>query len=406
MAPKKRTTRTSPATTTTTSTPITDAQIQSLIKRGVAVALADRDADKSRNGDDSHDLGTEERRQVSTVRECTYTDFLKYQPMNFKGTEGVVGLTQWLKKMESIFHISNYIVACQVKFATYLFEFPENNFLDWRCGKGFTIKIASREVSPHQVINMLDQLPVNGSSSIARQESLLERRKSLSPNELKVKRWKNDWIIFLSEAIGIRGTSLSCAGKPVKKVLLMNLSDHRSFQKAMGTRLDMSTAYHPQTDGQSKRTIQTLEDMLRLGTRFDARDRQKSYTDVRHKPLEFQVGDRVMLKVSPWKGVIRLGKRRKLNSRYIGPFKVLAKVGTVAYRLKLPQQLSRVHSTFHVSNLKKCLSDEPLAILLDEIHIDDKLWRGLEFTWEREDQFQKKYLQLFTKIAPSTSAAS
>ncbi|GJS35567.1 putative reverse transcriptase domain-containing protein [Tanacetum coccineum] len=104
-----------------------------------------------------------------------------------------------------------------------------------------------------------------------------------------------------------------------------------------------------------------------------ARDRQKSYADVRRKPLEFQVGDRVMLKVSPWKGVIRFGKRGKLNLRYIGPFKVLARVGEVAYKLELPQELSRVHNTFHVSNLKKCLSDEQLAIPLEEIHIDDKL---------------------------------
>ncbi|GJU61538.1 hypothetical protein Tco_1243373 [Tanacetum coccineum] len=80
-----------------------------------------------------------------------------------------------------------------------------------------------------------------------------------------------------------------------------------------------------------------------------------------------------MLKVSPWKGVIRFGKRGKLNPRYIGPFKILAKVRTVAYRLELPEQLSRVHSTFHVSNMKKCFSDEPLAIPLDEIQIDDKL---------------------------------
>ncbi|GJV19359.1 putative reverse transcriptase domain-containing protein [Tanacetum coccineum] len=196
----------------------------------------------------------------------------------------------------------------------------------------------------------------------------------------------------------------------------------RSFHKALGTRLDMSISYHPQTNGQSKRTIQTLEDMLRAcmidfrngwdrhlpliefsynnsyhtsikAAPFEAlyarkcrlpvcwaesriqaaRDLQKSYVDVRRKPFEFQAGDKVMLKVSPWKGIIRFGKREKLNPRYIGPFKVLAKVGTVAYKLKLPQQLRKVHSTFHVSNLKKCLSDEPLTIPLDEIHIDDTL---------------------------------
>ncbi|GKE34089.1 hypothetical protein Tco_1453411 [Tanacetum coccineum] len=96
MAPRKRTTRALPATTTTpTSTPVIDAQLRALIERGVAAVLAERDADRSRNGDDSHDSGTGGRRQASTIHECTYTDFLKCQPMNFKGTEGVVGLTQW-----------------------------------------------------------------------------------------------------------------------------------------------------------------------------------------------------------------------------------------------------------------------------------------------------------------------
>ncbi|GKA79023.1 putative reverse transcriptase domain-containing protein [Tanacetum coccineum] len=176
-----------------------------------------------------------------------------------------------------------------------------------------------------------------------------------------------------------------------------------------------------------------------FGTQLDmtSRDRQKSYADKRRNPLEFQVGDKVMLKVSPWKGVIRFGKRGKLSPRYIGPFKILAKVGMVSYRLELPEQLSRVHSTFHVSNLKKCLSDEPLAIPLDEIHIDEKLnfieepveimdhevkrlkqsripivrvcWnsrRGPEYTWEREDQMQKKNPHLFVNPGSASQATS
>ncbi|GKC47935.1 hypothetical protein Tco_1065657 [Tanacetum coccineum] len=156
--------------------------------------------------------------------------------------------------------------------------------------------------------------------------------------------------------------------------------------------------------------------------------------------MEFQVGDKVMLKVSPWKGVVHFGKRGKLNPRYVGPFKVLEKVGEVAYKIDLPEELSRVHNTFHVSNLKKCHANEPLAVLLNGLHFDDKLhfveepveimdrevkrlkrsriplvkvrWnsqRGPEFTWECEDQFWKKYPHLFTKkikTAPSTSAAS
>ncbi|GJV81701.1 putative reverse transcriptase domain-containing protein [Tanacetum coccineum] len=189
----------------------------------------------------------------------------------------------------------------------------------------------------------------------------------------------------------------------------------RSLQNALGTNLDMSTAYHPQTDGQSERTIQTLEDMLRAcaidfgkgwvnhlplvdwrssntRSRTDsrdtekiiqikqrmqaARDRQKSYADLKRKPMEFQVGDKVMLKVSPWKGVVRFGKRGKLNPRYVGPFKVLEKVGEV-----------------------EVLSD-PLV----KVRWNSK--RGPEFTWEREDQFEKKYPHLFTETTTSSSAAT
>nr|GEY24356.1 putative reverse transcriptase domain-containing protein [Tanacetum cinerariifolium] len=102
-------------------------------------------------------------------------------------------------------------------------------------------------------------------------------------------------------------------------------------------------------------------------------DREKSYADLKHKPMEFQVGDKVMLKVSPWKGVVRFGKRGKLNPRYVGPFKVLERIGDVAYKLDLPKELSRVHNTFYMSNLKKCHADEPLAVPLDGLHFDDKL---------------------------------
>ncbi|KAI3784085.1 hypothetical protein L1987_43177 [Smallanthus sonchifolius] len=165
-----------------------------------------------------------------------------------------------------------------------------------------------------------------------------------------------------------------------------------------------------------------------------ARSRQKSYADKRRKPLEFQVGDLVLLKVSPWKGVIRFGKKGKLAPRYVGPFKILERIGKVAYRLELPPALNNVHPTFHVSNLKKCLADENLHIPLDDVRIDETMhfvekpveimdreikqlkrsripivkvrWdskRGPEFTWEREDQMKLKYPHLFTDSAASTS---
>nr|GEY64851.1 putative reverse transcriptase domain-containing protein [Tanacetum cinerariifolium] len=119
---------------------------------------------------------------------------------------------------------------------------------------------------------------------------------------------------------------------------------------------------------------ETTEKIIQIKSRIQvACDRQKSYVDVKHKSIDFEVGDRVILKVSPWKWVVRFGKRGKLNPRYVRPFKVLSKVGDVAYRLELPQQLSRVHNRFHVSNLKKCLSDESLVIPLDELHVDDKI---------------------------------
>ncbi|GKE49376.1 putative reverse transcriptase domain-containing protein [Tanacetum coccineum] len=225
----------------------------------------------------------------------------------------------------------------------------------------------------------------------------------------------------------------------------------------------MSTAYHPQTDGQSERTIQTLEDMLRAYV-IDFKsswDRhlplvEFSYNNSYHAsikvaPYEALYGrkcrtpvcwnavrdsqltgpelirDTTKKIVSPWKGTVCFGKHGKLSPRYIRPFKILARVGHVAYTLELHEELKGIHSTFHVLNLKKCLAEGDIVLLMDEIQIDDKLhmieervevvdrevkrlkkstipivkvrWnsqRGPEFTWECEDQIKKKYPHLFT----------
>ncbi|GJU05119.1 putative reverse transcriptase domain-containing protein, partial [Tanacetum coccineum] len=276
----------------------------------------------------------------------------------------------------------------------------------------------------------------------------------------------------------------------------------QTFQKALGTHMDMSTAYHPQADGQSERTIQTLEDMLRVcvidfGGSWDvhlslaeffynnnyhtsircapfealygrkcrspvlwaeiregsligpelvqetndkvvvikeklqaARDRQKSYADSGRKITEYEVGENVLLKVSPWKGVIRFRNKGKLAPRYVGPFEILERIGPLAYRLRLPEVLIGVHDIFHVSNLKKCLGNTHMHVPLTEIKIDKTLgfveepveimdrevkslkcsriilvkvhWNskcGPEFTWEREYYMKSKYPQLLVDRA-------
>ena len=277
----------------------------------------------------------------------------------------------------------------------------------------------------------------------------------------------------------------------------------QGFQKAWGTKLNYSTTFHPQTDGQSERTIQTLEDMLRacaldwsgnwdeylplvefsynnswqasigmapfealygrkcrtptcwneVGEKLlegpdlvqvttdkvevaqerlrQARSRQKSYADKSRREYEFKAGDKVFLKVSPWKGIQRFGQKGKLSPRYIGPFEVLEKVGVVAYRVALPPQLSRVHNVFHASVLRKYVyhphhivrypldafredlscEEEAQAILAREERVLRKkmipfvkvLWKNhdvREATWETEDSVRLRYPHLFE---PGTS---
>ncbi|GJT06922.1 putative reverse transcriptase domain-containing protein [Tanacetum coccineum] len=220
----------------------------------------------------------------------------------------------------------------------------------------------------------------------------------------------------------------------------------QTVQKALGTRLDMSMAYHPQTDGQSERTIQTLEDMLRacvidFSGSWDVHVplAKFSYNNSYHSSIRCALLSIVWLKENVVacllgcdgcrirKGVIRFGKRVSC-ARYVGSFKILEKSRSVAYRLRLPEELSGVHDTFHVSNLKKCLVDASLHVTLDEIKVDKTLrfvkepvesmdreikslkcskislvkvrWnskRGPEFTWERKDYMKSKYPQLFVE---------
>ncbi|GKE65794.1 hypothetical protein Tco_1519955 [Tanacetum coccineum] len=172
---------------------------------------------------------------------------------------------------------------------------------------------------------------------------------------------------------------------------------------------------------------ETTDKVVLIKERLNAaRDRQKSYADNRRKPLEFEVGDRVLIKVSPWKGAVQFGKKGKLASKYVGPFEILERIGPVAYRLRFTQELSSIHDIFHVSNLKKCLADANLHVPFEEIRFDKTLcfvekpveimdrevkklknsrilivkvcWNskhGPEFTWEQEDFMKTKYPSLF-----------
>ncbi|GJY88292.1 putative reverse transcriptase domain-containing protein [Tanacetum coccineum] len=124
----------------------------------------------------------------------------------------------------------------------------------------------------------------------------------------------------------------------------------------------------PELVQETTKKISLIKDRLKT-----AHDRQKSYADKRKKPLEFSVGDYVLLKVSPCKGVVHFGKKEKLAHRFVRPFEIVEKVGPVAYRLDLPEEMNGVYDTFHVSNLKKCLADPTLQVPLDEIRVDAKL---------------------------------
>nr|GEV36703.1 putative reverse transcriptase domain-containing protein [Tanacetum cinerariifolium] len=284
--------------------------------------------------------------------------------------------------------------------------------------------------------------------------------------------------IYINEIVARHGVSVSiildCDGRFTSYLW-------QALQEVLGTKLHMNTAYHPETDGQSERTIQTLEYMLRacvmdFGGSWDTHlllvefSYNNSYhTSIKYAPFEARygrkcrspviwtevgesqlIGSEIMhettekithikerLKTARSRQKSYVDKRRKLAPRYVGPFEIVECVGPVAYRLKLPQELSCVHDPFHVSNLKKCLAKPYVQVPLDEIEIDENMhfvkepieiverdvkklkrrriplvkvrWnsrQGAEYTWEREDQFRKKYPHLFSELVPSSSAVT
>nr|GEW49118.1 putative reverse transcriptase domain-containing protein [Tanacetum cinerariifolium]GEW76344.1 putative reverse transcriptase domain-containing protein [Tanacetum cinerariifolium]GEX31909.1 putative reverse transcriptase domain-containing protein [Tanacetum cinerariifolium] len=580
MAPKRTTRSTqvppvTPALTATTTT-VTEAQLQVLIDLGVAATMAEAEASRVWNG---YDINGSRPRLAQVVCECTYPDFLKCQPLKFKGTEGVVGLTQWFKKMESVFNISNYTLACQVKYAActlqgvaltwwnshvktvtlvekYISRLPDTiqdsvkatkpkkmheatefstELMDKRIRDVVENK-SLREVKDKSEKKQLEDVPivqnflevfpedlsglpptrpvefqidlVPGATPVARapyrlapskMKELAEQLKKLSDkgfirpgsshwgapvlfvkkkdgsfwmcidyrelnkltaknryplprindlfdqlqgssvyskidlrtgyHQLRVReedipktafRTREDFIVYCDASNKGLGVVLmqrekTEARKPenIKKEDVGGLLVKPKTPEWKWDNITMDFVTKPPKLSQGYDTIWVIVDRLTKSAIFTliretdpmdklarmylkevvtrhgipvsiiydrdsrmqvARDRHKSYADLKRKAMEFQVGDKVMLKVLPWKGEVRFGKRRKLNPRYVGLFKVLEKIGKVAYKLELPEVLSRVHNTFHVSNLKKCHADEPIAFPLDGLHFDDKLY--------------------------------
>nr|GEW57400.1 putative reverse transcriptase domain-containing protein [Tanacetum cinerariifolium] len=403
------------------------------------------------------------QREAHVARKCSDKEFMSCQPFNFKGSKGAVGLIHWFERTESVFSRSNYTEDCKVKFAT-----ADKSFISISLAS--MLNILPTTIDTFYNIEMADGNLVNTNTVIQGCTlTLLNQPFKTDLVPIKLGSFNiivgMDWLskyhakIIYDEKvvhIPIDGETLIIRGYhqlrerdediPKTAFRTRHLIDSQGLHvDPAKIEPDMSTAYHPETDRKSERTIKTLEDMLRacvidFGKGWErhlplvaffynnsyhasikaalfealygrkcrspvcyakvgdvqltrpeiiyettkkivqirqclqaAKDRQRSYANVRRKPLEFQVRDRVMLKVSPRKCVIRFRKKRKLNPRYIGPFKILERISPMAYKLELPEELRNVHNTFHVSNIKKCLCDESLVISIKELWLDDKL---------------------------------
>ncbi|GJS69138.1 putative reverse transcriptase domain-containing protein [Tanacetum coccineum] len=358
-----------------------------MIDQGITVALAARDADRNTNGDDSHNSGMGVRRIERTTHECTYTDFLKCQPLNFKGTEGVAGLSQWFERIESVFHISNCTVENQVKFTTCTLHSvaltcttPNDPYSAATQFGGVTItmdfvtKLLKTSIGQDTIWVIVDRL--------TKSAHFLPMKKTDSMENLTRQ--------YLKEVVSRHGVPVSIIfEKDSSERTIQTLEDmHRAcvidFRKGWDRHLPLVefsyiNSYHTSIKatpfealygrkcrspvcwtevGDSQLTRpeiihETTEKIIQIKSRIQAaRDRQKSYTNNRRKPLEFQVGD-----------------------------KILAKVRTVAYRLELPEQLSKVHSEIQIDN-KLHFIEEPVEIMDHEVkHLKQRRIPIMKVRW-------------------------
>ncbi|GJX40173.1 reverse transcriptase domain-containing protein [Tanacetum coccineum] len=392
MAPK-RATRSTPVTENPTTTTVTNAQLQEMIDQGVTAALAARDA--NRNGDDSHTSGTGARRTERVARECTYQDFMKCQPLYFKGTEGVVELTQWFERMETVFRISNCSVENQIKFSTCTLL---AGALTWWNSH---VRIVGHDVA--YAMTWTDLRKKMTDKYCPRNEM----------KKLEAELWN----------LKVKGTDVTGYNQRFQELALLCVrmfpEESDKVERYVGGLPDM---IHGSVVASKPKTMQEATEMAtelmdkKISTFAERQAENKRKLDNNRQAQQ------------------QLPKRQNVARAYYGRVNWLDLLLT---KLEFPQELSKVHNMFHVSNLKKCYADEPLAVLLDGLHLDDKLhfveepleivgrevkrlkrsriplvkvrWnskRGPEFTWEREDQFKKKYPHLFTKTASSSSAAS
>nr|GEV71832.1 putative reverse transcriptase domain-containing protein [Tanacetum cinerariifolium] len=445
MPPKRTSTSAAPA--------MNQAAIRQIVADSIAATLKAQATTLANTDNANRNSGP---RETPVARKCTYKEFMSCQPFYFNGTKGAVGLICWFERTELVFSRSNCAKKNKVKFAiSTLTEealFWWNSFaqpigieeaykITWSEFKRLLIKkycpqtkikkIEEAITITQRIDDIFDQLL--GSSVYSKIDlrpgyhQLRVRDEDIPKTAFRIRyghyefQTKNRHSNLLKQKL-CEAPILALPEGNDDFVVYCDASHQDSgnhCRMLWGTQLDMSTAYHPKTDGQSERIIQTLEDMLRasvlnfrkgwekhlplvdffynnsyhasskaapfealysrkcrsLVCRGEVEDVQLTGLEIIHETTEKIVQIRQCLQAARdrQRSVIRSGKQGKLNLRYIEPFKILKRFSPVAYKLELPEELSNVYITFHVSNLKKCLSDESLVIPMKELRLDDKL---------------------------------